>query len=248
MRYLVLADIHGNLQALDAVIADARRAGYDGTLCLGDLVGYGGDPSAVLARIAALRPVASVRGNHDKVCAGLAPSTDFNDVARAAIEWTQSVLTAAELASVAALAEGPLTVATGLEVCHGSPFDEDAYLIEGDDIRRALSVTDGLCLFGHTHVPALFMRPQPGRLRHLDLLWSGLEEGPMAIPAEPSLINLGAVGQPRDGDPRAAYGILDWDRRVLDVRRVSYDVAGAQRRILDAGLPEWLAIRLERGE
>jgi len=248
VRYLILADIHANLQALEAVLAEAATVGFDATLCLGDLVGYGADPSAVISGIQALRPIVTVRGNHDKVCAGLARADDFNDAARAAIEWTQSVLSPSELATLAALPEGPLPVEDGLEVCHGSPFDEDEYLLEVDAINLALRVTSGICLFGHTHVPALLTGAQTGRGRPRGLVWSGFDGEPVLLPSGPCLVNVGAVGQPRDGDSRAAYGILDWDRRRLEARRVRYDVEGAQRRIIDAGLPRWLAERLALGQ
>jgi diadenosine tetraphosphatase ApaH/serine/threonine PP2A family protein phosphatase len=245
VRYLVLTDQHANLHALDAVLADAKTVGYDQVLVLGDLVGYGADPAGVIERTIALAPVAIVRGNHDKVCAGLEPAALFNDVARQSIEWTASVLSPAELKYLADLPQGPRQLGNGVEICHGTPFDEDHYVFDTSDAARAIAAAKApKCLFGHTHVPVIFAsgsRPNPGR--------DDLREDEIELPEEGCvLINVGSVGQPRDGDPRAAYGVLDLERRSILMRRVAYDIAGAQARILAAKLPHWLAARLERGQ
>jgi len=245
VRYLILSDLHANLHALDAVLADAKTLGYDATLVLGDLVGYGADPSAVIARTLALEPVALVRGNHDKVAAGLEPPELFNDIARRSIEWTAEQLSAAELAVLAELPKGPYQLTSTFELCHGSPFDEDYYIFDADDASRAIAAAASrICFFGHTHLPALFATGDDP-VRASD---DGADDE-LALPASgPALINVGSVGQPRDGDPRAAYGLLDVTRHTLRLRRVAYDIAGAQARIISARLPEWLAIRLERGQ
>ena len=245
MRYLVLTDQHGNIHALDAVLADAKTVGYDKVLVLGDLVGYGADPSAVIERTIALDPHAIVRGNHDKVAAGLEPASLFNDVARRSIEWTASVLSPAELKYLAGLPKGPKLVNADVEICHGTPFDEDHYVFDAGDAARAIQAASApICLFGHTHVPVVFasaMRPDPGR--------TDLADDEIELPATGSvLLNVGSVGQPRDGDPRAAYGVLDLDRRTILLRRVTYDISAAQARILAEGLPHWLAQRLGRGQ
>jgi predicted phosphodiesterase len=244
VRYLVISDIHANLHALDAVLADAANLGYDAVLCLGDLVGYGGDPGGVIARIRDLAPAGLIRGNHDKVCAGLEPATLFNDAARKAAEWTLQMLPAPDLAMLTALPKGPLRLAPDLELCHGAPFDEDHYVFELADAARAMGATSArVCLFGHTHLPAVFSTP-------LDPVTNaeGLD-GTLRLPKSGQvLINVGSVGQPRDGDPRAAYGLLDLAAGTLALCRVSYPVEEAQQRIRDAGLPEWLASRLARGQ
>ena len=257
MRYLVLSDIHGNLQALEAVLDDARAVGYDATLVLGDLVGYGADPEAVIDLTLGLRPAAIVRGNHDRVAAGLSPATEFHDQARSAIEWTRRTLSAAALQSLSALPEGPVDVESGLMICHGAPFDEDHYIFDARDAWRALtfdareSEPPMLCLFGHTHVPAAFAA---GARRGVDVLLPDPDPDDEVRAqflrwdrARATLVNFGAVGQPRDGDPRAAYGIVDLSRGRLIFRRVEYDIKTAQERILAAGLPERLASRLDRG-
>ncbi len=242
MRYLVLADIHANLQALEAVLADATTRGYDRVLVLGDLVGYGANPVEAIDRTMALDPAAVIRGNHDKVCAGLEPATDFNDAARASAEWTAAILPASHRDLLARLPAGPVSVTDALQICHGAPFDEDYYVFDLDDAAQALdAVTARLCLFGHTHVPAAYASADdPIRARDA----AGTD---LVLPASPSLVNVGSVGQPRDGDPRAAYGLLDLDRDSLQLCRVAYDIAGAQARIREAGLPEWLAVRLGQG-
>ena len=245
MRYLIISDIHGNAHALEAVLADAASLSYDAVLCLGDLVGYGADPSAVIARVEALKPLAIVRGNHDKVCAGLEPAVLFNEVARRSIEWTRSVLSPAELQSLAELPKGPRLVTDALEICHGSPFDEDHYVFDQDDAARSIDAASArICLFGHTHLPAMFTATDDPATTG-----NGLESDEMQLPVTgPALVNVGSVGQPRDGDARAAYGLLDLGRGTIRLRRAEYDVRAAQRKIMQAGLPQWLALRLERGQ
>lgn len=245
MRYLVLSDMHANRHALDAVLADAAPLGYDAVLVLGDLVGYGGDPTAVVERTLALNPAAIIRGNHDKVAAGLDSPAFFNDVARQAIEWTAAALPPDMHRALAALPKGPTLVTSTLEICHGAPFDEDFYVFDADDARRAMESAQGqVCLNGHTHVPALFSTVDQAELDR-----TGLARDEFPLPRHGRcLLNVGSVGQPRDGDPRAAYGLLDLERFVVRIRRVPYDIAGAQAQILAAGLPSVLATRLERGQ
>ncbi len=250
MRYLVISDIHANLQALEAVLADARVARFDHVLCLGDLVGYGADPEAVVARILQLTPLSVIRGNHDKVAAGLEPAWDFHDQARQAIEWTTRALSSGSIETLRALAKGPVEVTPEIWICHGAPFDEDHYVFDARDASRALAGGPlALTLFGHTHVPAAFA----GARRGIDVLLPDLSPDHPDVHvlewdrSRPMLVNVGAVGQPRDGDPRAAYGIVDAAANVIEFRRVEYDIKTAQERILAAGLPERLAMRLDRG-
>lgn len=244
MRYLILTDLHANLQALDAVLEDAASLGYDQVLVLGDLVGYGADPADVIDRTLALDPVAMVRGNHDKVCAGLESALLFNDAARISAEWTAAVLDQARLDVLRDLPKGPRLVTPAIEICHGAPFDEDHYVFDDGDASRAAEAAAGrICLFGHTHIPAVYATAQD------PVVPSGQWDDELLLPAAaPVLINVGAVGQPRDGDSRAAYGILDDEQGTIRMRRVEYDIKGAQARILAAGLPSWLALRLDRGQ
>jgi predicted phosphodiesterase len=246
MRYLVLTDIHGNLEALDACLADARERTYDSTLVLGDLVGYGPDPNTVVERVQALAPVAIVRGNHDKVACGLEQAEGFNSVAKSAAKWTLDTLLPAYREWLAALPEGPTVVDDLVEICHGSPFDEDAYIFDELDAVRAVKVANRpLCLFGHTHYPVTFELSADS----FDSVGSAAAPQ-MRVQMRPGskyLINPGSVGQPRDGDPRAAYAIVDTTQRLVELYRVRYAVADTQAKIVKAGLPEVLAQRLAVG-
>ena len=165
MRYLILSDIHGNIEALDAVLAALDPATYDATLVLGDLVGYGADPNAVIERVRGLSPRATIRGNHDKVAAGVEDAEGFNTIARSAVSWTMLELSPENTSYLAALQQGPQVVDDMIEICHGTPYDEDAYVFDELDALRALeSATRPVCLFGHTHIPVVL--PIRARARH----------------------------------------------------------------------------------
>jgi diadenosine tetraphosphatase ApaH/serine/threonine PP2A family protein phosphatase len=246
MRYLVLTDIHANLEALDACVAHARSRGYDRCLVLGDVVGYGADPNAVIDTIHGLDPLAIVRGNHDKVACGLEDADGFNPVARAAAQWTADALTPAHREWLAALPQGPATVDDLIEICHGSPLDEDSYIFDDLDAGRALSRSRRpLCLFGHTHYPVTYVL-SAGRIDTIGPAAEAYSRLPLRADAK-YLTNPGSVGQPRDNDPRAAYAIVDTDERHVELLRIEYAMNEAQAKILGAGLPEMLARRLGAG-
>ena len=246
MRYLILSDIHANIDALEAVLAAAPPATWDRALVLGDLVGYGAEPNAVIERTLALDPLMVIRGNHDKAASGVEDGSSFNYVARLSAQWTFEALTPEYREYLRTLPQGPATVDDTVEICHGAPFDEDHYIFDSDDASRALDATSRpLCLFGHTHLPVVFRR-------HPALFDGFVPEGPddstlEIVTGMNYLVNVGSVGQPRDGDPRAAFGISDSDAATLVMRRVNYPVDMAQRRILNAGLPASLANRLAIG-
>jgi predicted phosphodiesterase len=246
VRYLILSDLHANIDALEAVLEAAPPAEHDGVIVLGDLVGYGAEPNAVVDRVRALEPRAIIRGNHDKAACGIADGSNFNHIARLAAEWTAGQLTPGNRQYLRALPQGPVTIDELTEICHGAPFDEDHYIFDSEDATRALDVsTHALCLFGHTHLPVVFERDAT--------TFIGYAPDPDADPrvalrtGAKYLVNVGSVGQPRDGDPRAAFGMLDVDEGSVIVRRVDYPVELAQRRILNAGLPASLANRLGIG-
>ncbi len=247
MRYLVLSDIHSNLEALDAVLRASSTQRYDSVLVLGDLVGYGADPNAVVDRIRGLNPAAIVRGNHDKVAAGLDDAEDFNPMAKSAAHWTRDALTPDTLQYLRDLPSGPTIVDAMVEICHGSPLDEDLYVVADIDAARSIAVSRvPICLFGHTHV-AISARMDNQRRLEIEAP-QGHPEFPTAIEADSKyLINPGSVGQPRDGDARAAYAIADLDKKVVTLYRVAYPIEAAQKKILDAGLPPMLAYRLGMG-
>lgn len=246
MRFLILSDIHANVDALDAVLDASPHSSWDRVLVLGDLVGYGAEPNAVIQRVLSLDPLAVIRGNHDKAACGLTDASDFNQVAKRAATWTQAALTPEHLMYLERLPTGPMTIDEGLEICHGSPFDEDYYIFDGSDAARALDAASRpVCLFGHTHLPVVFRRTFDGDSGMMPYV-----EDELALPLDRDgryLINPGSVGQPRDGDARAACAIYDSDLRVMTLKRVEYPIDRAQRRIFDAGLPPSLAHRLAVG-
>jgi predicted phosphodiesterase len=246
MRYLVLSDIHANLEALDACLADARARGFEQTLVLGDLVGYGADPNAVIDRILALAPTAVVRGNHDKVASGLERADGFNAVAKSAVRWTLDSLTPEHRAWLAALPPGPKLIDDLVEICHGTPFDEDAYIFDESDALRAIhSSSRPLCLFGHTHCAVAFQLTD--HLFEVDESF-GKDDSQLHLESGVKyLVNPGSVGQPRDGDPRAAYAIADTTSRTVELHRLAYDMRRAQAKIVAVGLPDVLARRLAAG-
>ncbi len=245
MRYLILSDIHANIDAFDSVL-DHASGNWDRTLVLGDLVGYGAEPNAVIDRVKSLNPEVVIRGNHDKAACGIDDGSAFNHVARMAAIWTGQQLTSENNEYLRALRMGPVQIDALTEICHGAPFDEDHYIFDGHDAVMALrSAEQPLCLFGHTHLPAIF-KVVEGTLEGMPLD----PERHALIPLQRGaryLINVGSIGQPRDGDPRAGYGLLDDDARELRTFRVPYAVDKAQQRILAAGLPASLANRLALG-
>ena len=234
MKYLVISDIHANLEALEATLEAADS--YDRILVLGDLVGYGADPNGVIDRVRALPTAAIIRGNHDKVSTGIDGVEGFNPVARKAVEWTTEALTTENRAWLVALPQGPVLVDDLTELCHGTPNDEDQYVFDQIDALRAIrSARRPLCLYGHTHVPAVYtlkeQQPPGGRSRSNQ---DGILDGTAPVHGSPFrialddhsryLVNCGSVGQPRDGDPRAAYGLLDTTARAVTIIRTPYDV------------------------
>jgi diadenosine tetraphosphatase ApaH/serine/threonine PP2A family protein phosphatase len=235
VRYLILSDLHANQDAFDAVLEHAA-ARWDRVLVLGDLVGYGAEPNAVVERVRGLAPEAVIRGNHDKAATGIDDGSGFNHVARIAAMWTGLQLTPENLDYVRALPMGPIQVDALTEICHGTPFDEDHYVFDAHDATVALEAAQRpLCLFGHTHLPSLF--------KVVEERFEGTALDPdrdHVIPLQRGaryLVNVGSIGQPRDGDPRAGYGILDDEARELRTFRVRYPVEKAQQKIMAAGLP-----------
>lgn len=244
VRYLVLSDIHANIDALEAVLA-ASKDQWDQLIVLGDLVGYGAEPNAVVERIQALKPALAIRGNHDKASCGLDDGENFNQVARFAAAWTQEHLTPAHRQYLRDLPSGPAHINELVAICHGAPFDEDYYIFDAEDAQRALDAADRpVCVFGHTHLPVIFKR------RGFQLSADLPDDELRTLTIEPGvsyLVNPGSVGQPRDGDPRAAFAFYQTGAGVIRFHRIEYDVAQAQRRIVHAGLPPSLANRLAIG-
>ena len=245
MRYLILSDLHANLQALDAVVT-AATGHYDQALCCGDLIGYGANPNPVVEWVRA-HCSHVVRGNHDKACTGLDDLEWFNPVARQAALWTQRALSPANAEFARNLPKGPLLIAN-FELVHGSPYDEDEYVLAADEATQAFNYLERrLTFFGHTHVQGGFIWNR-SRVETIARTSLRCDSQVIEIDGECAyLVNPGSAGQPRDGDPRAAYVLYDSDASMLTYYRVEYDVAGAQKAIRDAGLPDILADRLSVG-
>ncbi len=245
MRCLILSDIHANLYALEAVMADAKGR-YDSLLCLGDIVGYGAEPNQVTEAIRESRAVV-IRGNHDRACTGDPTIESFTELAYEAARWTLDHLKSDNLEFLKALPAGPMAV-DGFHIAHGSPRDEDEYVFSRDEAAEQYSsMPHDLCFIGHTHLQGGFgLR----RGRTWELERPGDHEAEVSHRLEPDtsyLINPGSVGQPRDLDPRAGYAVYDTDSRQVTFRRVTYKVAMEQRKIIAAGLPMFLAARLALG-
>jgi diadenosine tetraphosphatase ApaH/serine/threonine PP2A family protein phosphatase len=224
------------------VLADVRRVGVDRYICLGDMVGYGADPAPVVDQLIG-RDVIVVAGNHDHASAGIMDLEWFNPFARAAAEWTAGQLRPEQ---VRYLAELPLVrEEAGATLVHASPLDpgEWNYLVSARDGARVFpAFATALCFVGHSHMPATWICREDKRVE--------FAPGPARLALHPDrryLVNVGSVGQPRDGDPAAAYAVWDLDAASIEVRRVGYDAGEARRRIHAAGLPAILGDRLLRG-
>jgi len=241
-RFLILSDIHANQDALGAVLRAVVRRRYDGVFCLGDLVGYGANPDAVVSRIRRMPGLVAVRGNHDKVVSGHASADNFNAAARKAAEWTAAHLSRESLAFLKALPRGPVHPAEGLLLCHGSVPDEDAYLFSDYDAMESFhEAAFRVGFFGHTHFPCAFRQGSDG-VEFFPVKGDSVE---IALdPASRYLINPGSVGQPRDRNPKASFAEFYPDTHRVVLRRVAYDTAQARERILRAKLPENLGNRL----
>jgi predicted phosphodiesterase len=248
VTYAIISDIHANLEALRAVLAEIHRLGVDDILCLGDLVGYNADPDGCFREMLS-RAGLTVRGNHDRAVAGLMDLAWFNDAAKQAVLWTRTHCDKAVLEGLQKLPRGPISPGEGVLMCHGSPFDEDEYVVDPGSVGESYRCLDAkhpgirFCLLGHTHVPMVMVR-RKGRNKAT----AARESGSVDIsPGDVLLINPGSVGQPRDGNSMASFGILDTTRLVYRNLRVAYDVREAQRKIARAGLPAELAHRLAGG-
>jgi predicted phosphodiesterase len=250
VRLLLISDIHSNLEALEACLASAPA--YDSVVNLGDIVGYGASPNQVTERSRALGS-SVVRGNHDKAVTGLTDLRDFNPIAGLAALWTRDQLTPDNLEWLRVLPPGPLQVPTleGVQFVHGSPLDEDEYLVTAEEASAPLQQTGlDLTFFGHTHLQGGFYLKGGGNGAFQPQYRTASENDSCVFHLESGfryLINPGSVGQPRDGDWRAAFAVFDSSSATVTFLRVPYNLAQAQQRILDANLPPRLASRLAAG-
>jgi diadenosine tetraphosphatase ApaH/serine/threonine PP2A family protein phosphatase len=245
MRIGVLGDVHANLEALRAVVAAMHSEGIDEWVQVGDLVGYGPEPSACIDLVRELGCRVCL-GNHDAAVIGLLDTAYFNNFARTAIEWTRTQLRPRDLDYLRSL---PLVIDRGLyTVVHGTLHmpEQFGYVLSPVEALDSLALQQTfLCFVGHSHVPAIYMQ-RNGDPRDLDVLYQPEAEACVRDHAR-VLMNVGSVGQPRDEDPRAAYATYDSETQIARIRRVTYDIPGVQRKIRAAGLPEMLANRLALG-
>jgi len=250
LRILLLSDIHANLEALDACLAAAPP--YDVAVNLGDIVGYGASPNEVTTRSRDLGKT-FVRGNHDKAVTGLMNLDDFNPMAAAAAIWTRDTLSPENLEWLRELPHGPVQLPDMPEVqlVHGSPNDEDEYVVSlGDALAPLIALNVPLTFFGHTHLQGGFFangsaadgyRPEYRTVGNAESVALQLKKDARY------LINPGSVGQPRDGDWRAAFALFDTEAQIVHFHRTPYNLKSAQDRIFDAKLPARLATRLAAG-
>jgi diadenosine tetraphosphatase ApaH/serine/threonine PP2A family protein phosphatase len=241
MLHAIVSDIHGNFEALETVLEDLAQYKPATIQCLGDFVGYGGSPNECIDR---LRPMIehAVVGNHDLAACGKLKLTYFNANAAMAAQWTEAALTPDNRRY---LEELPYEVKWRETVLvHASPAQPEDWHYVLSPVEAEIEMNayqESLCFIGHSHYPGTFER-EGGRVKYSRSAEIRLE------PGRRYLVNVGAVGQPRDSDPRAAYVLYDEDARTVRHIRLEYDIAGAMKRILDAGLPRFLAERLQWGE
>jgi diadenosine tetraphosphatase ApaH/serine/threonine PP2A family protein phosphatase len=248
MRALIISDIHANLEALDSVLEAAPA--FDVIWNLGDIVGYAASPGEVIDRFRQF-PGVSVRGNHDRAVSGLANLDEFNGIAAQAVLWTRRKLSPEQLQWLKSVPKGPVKVEKGIQLVHGSPLDEDEYVVSLSEAEPVLLKTKAfVTFFGHTHLQGAFatngidwfhLKPQYGERNAPESFPLQLRVGARY------LINPGSVGQPRDKDWRAAFAIYDGETQQVTFHRVPYQVGGTQERIMQAGLPDRLALRLRQG-
>jgi predicted phosphodiesterase len=246
MRHLILSDIHANITALDAAL-EAAKGKWEKAVCLGDVVGYGPDPNEVVDRVRSLDAV-TIRGNHDKAGSGLADADDFNPVARSVALWTRDQLRPENREWLVRLPVGPVSI-DGFSIVHGALRDEDEYVFApAQALDTLLEAPSPVTFFGHTHlqggftlrndtVEVLHFKPSGGN----NFATLRLEDGTTY------LLNPGSIGQPRDGDTRAAFSIADLSNQSVEFWRVPYDIEAVQKRMGDGGLPEPLILRLSYG-
>jgi diadenosine tetraphosphatase ApaH/serine/threonine PP2A family protein phosphatase len=239
MRFAIFSDIHANLEALDAVMDDAEKNKCTHFVCLGDVVGYNANPHECVTRIREMDcPI--VKGNHDEQASQEESSRDFNEMAEAAIQWTRDHL---DEAGKEWLRELRLQrQVRDFTIVHATLDTPEQWGYVFNNLDAAASFTyqhTTVCFFGHTHVPIAFIRDEGVQRQRIDKL--------RIDPGKKYFINVGSVGQPRDADWRAAYCIYHIESAVVEQRRVKYDVAIAQKKIIDAGLPRMLAERLAIG-
>lgn len=241
MRYALISDIHGNLEALEAVIVASKKDNVDRYLCIGDIIGYGADPKESLRLVEFLKPQVIIAGNHEWGVTGLLDLEYFNDEAARAVSWTKSILSDTEIDYIGSFSL--VYENKDLTLVHGSlEIPEEFHYIrdKGDAYVTSKLMNSSVCFVGHTHIPGIFYSDD-GKMEQLKSF--KIKMGP----ERKYVVNIGSVGQPRDGDSRASYALYDTEDSTVEIKRVTYDVESAKDKILKAGLPSFLAYRLLEG-
>ena len=242
MRYGIVSDVHSNIEALHAVLAALDEERVDQLLCLGDIVGYGPSPNECCTSLVQ-RGCISIAGNHDEAAATGSGLEFFTPLAREALEWNRAALTPDHLSMLTALPR-ERTIG-GFDVVHGAPVYHFEYILDTLDAEAAFARTPAALTFvGHTHVAEVYYQDSSGRTYQQRLMHGGRIE---ISPEYRYIVNPGSVGQPRDRNPQAAFAVCDTEARIVDVKRVNYDVQGVQRRMEEARLPAQLGERLAVG-
>lgn len=240
MKYAIIADIHANLEAFQVVLEDIKEQKCTHVACLGDVVGYNANPKECLDIVRGMN-IPCVKGNHDEYCSSEDNLEGFNPHAAEAVNWTRKQLTAEDREWLRDLKY--LRLVASFSIVHATLDVPQRWGYVFDKLAAAASFTyqnTSVCFFGHTHVPAAFIRDSQVR--------GGTYSKFKVEPGRKYFINVGSVGQPRDGDPKAKYVVYDMDEGSIELRKLDYDIPGAQKKILAAGLPPRLAERLAVGK
>jgi predicted phosphodiesterase len=241
MKYAIIADIHANLEAFQVVLNDIEKQKCTHIACLGDIVGYNANPKECLDTIRSMN-IPCVKGNHDEYCSSDDALEGFNPHAAEAVNWTRKQLTVDDKKWLSELKY--LRLVTSFTIVHATLDGPQRWGYVFEKLAAAASFTyqnTPVCFFGHTHVPVAF-------IRYDNQVRGGTYSKFRVEPGRKYFVNVGAVGQPRDGNPKSAYVVYDMDEGSIELRRLDYDIAAAQKKIIDAGLPPRLADRLAVGK
>lgn len=241
MRYGIFADVHSNIEAFEAVIRAFKKEAIDVYLCVGDIVGYGANPKECIQQVQALSAI-TVAGNHDWASVNLFSAEFFNPFAKEAVLWTKSRLNEEEQSYLQTLrikfANEELAIVHGT-LNHPQEFN---YLSDAYAASETFQVLEkGVCFVGHTHIPGIFIQDAQEAIGFVQ------DEAITVLEINKYIINVGSVGQPRDGVPDAAYCIFDTEKKLVELKRAKYDIQKAGKKIIAAGLPQHLAVRLSAG-
>jgi predicted phosphodiesterase len=251
MKYLIISDIHSNMEALGAVMLETMSMDIDKYVILGDIVGYCANPNEAVERVMKMNPAVIIRGNHDKFVSGLSDGRDFNYIAREADLWTRENLSPQNIDFIKRLPKGPVKVDGLFEIVHGSHYDEDEYILGVNEALFEFYKSEWkMAFFGHTHVQIIWTYVESKKevkSRFPNVRENGKSEYKLEEDKR-YLINPGSVGQPRDMDPRLAFAIFDSDSAIITFFRINYNIKSVQDKIIRAGLDDFLAERLAVGK